>query len=422
MKIDNVALISFHTCPLAALGEGKAGGMNVYVRELARHLGSMGIKVDIFTRCHSDLHGSPDHVKEIVELGNDVRVVHLKGGPPEANLDTLYSCLPSFLDELRRFSEVEGICYQMVHSHYWLSGWVGRKAAESWGVPHVVTFHTLAELKVQARAGEREFPFRSLVEKELMASARWIIAYSPREKEAMVRLYDAPDDHIQLIPCGVDLSLFKPLDIGEARKKLGLNGEKVIVYVGRIEPIKGLDLLLQSTAIMERKDSLKVLVIGGDPKRDGEVKRLKELAQELGIENVMEFVGIVDQRLLPLYYNAADVCVVPSYYESFGLVALEALACGTPVVASRVGGLPAVVQHGRTGYLLSWRCPEPFADSLEVILESVGLQKSMSLAARKWAEGMGWEMVAEETYRLYNLALSQPDRPLSGVIAPGRSE
>ena len=409
MSIDRVALISFHTCPLAPLGEGKAGGMNVYVRELSRHLGRMGIKVDVFTRRHNNQED------DVVELGSHARLVHLEGGPLEAELDTLYSYLPSFVEEVYRFSEQQGVAYQLVHSHYWLSGWAGRKAAERWGVPHVVTPHTLAEIKMQARAGEKESPFRSGVEGELMASAHLIIASSPHEKEAMVRLYDAPAQRIHVVPCGVDLSLFRPLDIGEARKRLGLNGEKVIVCVGRIEPLKGLDLLLQSAAIMEERDSLKVLVIGGDQTRGGELERLKGLSEELGIKNIMEFVGMVDQKVLPLYYNAADVCVVPSYYESFGLVALEALACGTPVVASRVGGLPSVVQHGRTGYLLSWRCPEPFADSLEAILCSKGLQKSMSMAAREMAQGMGWEKVAEGTCRLYNSLSGELTAPVASV-------
>ena len=402
MRVDKVALISFHTCPMATLGEGKAGGMNVYVRELSKHLGSMGIDVDVFTRCHGAPKGRDSHDNEIIDLGNHVRLVHLNGGPLETELDALYSYLPTFKEELLRFSEDQGIRYQMVHSHYWLSGSVGSQVAEQWGVPHAVTFHTLSEIKMQARAGENGSPIRSEVEKELMASAQMIIASSRHEKDAMIRLYDAPSFRIKVVPCGVDLSLFKPLDMGEARKKLGLNGEKVIIYVGRIEAIKGLELLLKSAAIMELRDPLKVLVIGGDATDETGVKGLKELAEELGIERSLEFVGIVDHNLLPLYYNAADVCAVPSYYESFGLVALEALACGTPVVASRVGGLPAVVQHGRTGYLLPWRCPEPFADSLEVILSSKGLQKSMSIEARKRAEGMGWEAVAEETRRLYN--------------------
>ena len=397
MKVDSVALISFHTCPLASPGEGKAGGMNVYLRELSRHLGDMGTKIDMFTRCHADQDS------DIVELGSHVRVIHLQGGPPRAEPDTLYPYLPDFVEELARFNQQDGTRYDLVHSHYWLSGWVGTKAAEAWKVPHVVTFHTLARIKMQARAGEKEPPMRAEVEADLMASARLIVASSQHEKGLMMRLYDAPGDRIEVVPCGVDLSLFRPLDIEDARKRLGLNGEKVIIYVGRIEPIKGLELLLRSTAIMEGKDSLKVLVIGGDSTREGEgIDRLRDMAGELGVQDIMMFGGMVEQRLLPLYYNAADVCVVPSYYESFGLVALEALACGTPVVASRVGGLPSVVQHGRTGYLMSLRCPEPLADSLEIILSSDGLQKSMSREARKQAEGMGWEKVAEETRRLYD--------------------
>ena len=154
---------------------------------------------------------------------------------------------------------------------------------------------------------------------------------------------------------------------------------------------------------MEGREALKVLIVGGNLSQEEEVQKLKDLADELGIANITEFIGIVDQKHLPMYYSAADVCVVPSHYESFGLAALESLACGTPVVATRVGGLPAVVQHGRNGYLMPWRCPEPFANSMEVILYSEGLQRSMSVEARKRAEGMGWENVARETLQLYDM-------------------
>ena len=396
MNRDRVALISFHTCPLAAPGTGKVGGMNVYVRELSRHLGRAGKKVDVFTRCHENQEADAG------DLGSNVRLVHLDGGPSAAELDELRQYLPSFLEQFLRYGADQQEPYQVVHSHYWLSGWIGREAAQQWNVPHVMTFHTLARTKMQARAGEQESAFRLEAERELVESSWLIIASSPHEKEAMVRLYGADESRIRIVPPGVDLSLFKPLDAGEARRQLGLNGEKVVLYVGRIEPIKGLELLLKCAAIMEMEDKVKVLVIGGDLTKEAEVKRLEGLAVELGIADITEFVGTVDHRTLPVYYSAADVCVVPSYYESFGLVALEALACGTPVVASRVGGLPEVVQHGRTGYLVSWRCPEPFADSVEVILSSNGLRKSMSAAARSRAEHMGWEVVAEETGRSYD--------------------
>jgi D-inositol-3-phosphate glycosyltransferase len=376
--------------------------MNVYVQQLSRALGELGVQVDIFTREHAGVTNTVEWIAPAV------RVVHLPAGPLEAGVGELYSHLPRFLQELHAFRERDGQSqdgrgYDVVHSHYWLSAWIGQRVAKARGMFHSATFHTLAQLKVQAKAGEMESSARFDVERETMLLADLIIASSPHEREAMVRFYEAPRDRIRVVPCGVDLSLFRPLDIGESRKKLGLNGEKVIIYVGRVEPIKGLDLLLKSAAIMEGREALKVLIVGGNLSQEEEVQKLKDLADELGVANITEFVGIVDQKHLPMYYSAADVCVLPSHYESFGLAALESLACGTPVVATRVGGLPAVVQHGRNGYLMPWRCPEPFANSMEVILYSEGLQRSMSVEARKRAEGMGWENVARETLQLYSL-------------------
>ena len=305
----------------------------------------------------------------------------------------------------------EGVDYQVVHSHYWLSGWVGRKVASQWGIAHAVTFHTLAEIKKQARSGEREHRLRAKVEGDLMSSAQLIMALSAQEKQSMARLYNAPEDRISIVPCGVDLSLFRPFDMGEARRKLGLNGERLILYVGRIEPLKGLDLLCHAAAMLEPGEPFKVLIVGGDPDSEEEVSEVRNLGQGLGIADSLQFMGRIDQDTLPFYYSAADVCVVPSYYESFSLVALEAMACGTPVVGFRVGGLPTVVQHGQTGYLHSWRCPEPFADSLEVLLASNGLKKSMGDAGRKRAESMGWDRVAADVLGLYEATMSACGAP-----------
>jgi D-inositol-3-phosphate glycosyltransferase len=269
-------------------------------------------------------------------------------------------------------------------------------------LPHVITFHTLALIKMQARVGEVESHLRSKVEKDLMRTADQVVAFSPHERDAMVMLYDANAERIKLIPCGVDLSLFRPMDRRMARKKLGLNGHKVLVWVGRVEPLKGLDLLMHTTAQMTDYLEMKVLVVGGDIKSDREIGRLRRLALDLKVDKVFKFVGRVTQQNLPMYYNAADVCVIPSYYESFGLAALEAMACGTPVVATRVGGLSTVIQHGRTGYLKSWRCPEAFANSLEILMLNKSLQRSMGLAARHRAEGMGWDKVAAKITNIYN--------------------
>jgi D-inositol-3-phosphate glycosyltransferase len=396
LSVQRVAFISFHACPLAAPGQGKSGGMNVYVRQLAQALGNLGIEVDVFTRDH---HEADDAIEWI---SPQARVVHLPGGDPEAPMEDLLSYLPEFLAALQEFRRRDRRDYQGVHSHYWLSGWVGQRLAREMAVPHVITFHTLARIKMQSRAGEREPLQRQQVEQQLMASAQCVVAFSPHERDSMERLYHADRARIKLVPCGVDLDTFQPLDQEESRKRLGLNGDKVLLYVGRIESLKGLDLLVHVAAHMETCHPLRVLVVGGDNGKDRELDRLRRLAEELKVDDKFDFVGRVDQDELPTYYSAADVCVVPSFYESFGLAALESMACGTPVVASRVGGLSTVIQHGSTGYLKSWRCPEAFAHSLEMIISSKRLQDSMGAAARRRAEGLGWDQVAARMAGIYD--------------------
>ena len=397
MSVQRAAFITLHACPLAAPGQGKSGGMNVYVRQLASALGNMGMEIDIFTREHSDV------VNRIETIGPNVRVIHIAAGDTEAHVGELYAHLPAFLKQLNAFREEEGLEYDVVHSHYWLSSWVGRELSQAMGVPHLVTFHTLGLIKMQSRAGEVEQPERPVVEAEVMASADRIIAFSPHERDAMARLYGADAAKVSLVPCGVDLSVFRPLDQKAVRDRLGLNGEKILLYVGRVEPLKGLDLLVETAAQMDSEDGVRVIVVGADVNGDREMDRVKLLAKERDLEGQIDFVGQVDHKELPLYYNAADVCVVPSYYESFGLVALESMACGTPVVATRVGGLSTIIQHGRTGYLKPWRCPDAFANSVEMIISSDGLQQSMGTAARKHAEGMGWDTIASMTWDEYTI-------------------
>ena len=386
--MERAAFITLHACPLEAPGRGKSGGMNVYVRQLASALGELGMKIDIFTREHSDV------ANRVETIGSNVRVIHINVGEPDAHLDDLYDLLPDFLEQLNKFREEEGLEYDVVHSHYWLSSWVGRELSQELAIPHVVTFHTLSLIKMQSRAGEEEQSERSVIETKVIATADRIIAFSPHERDAMARLYAADANKITLVPCGVDLEVFRPLNQKAVRSSLGLNGEKILLYVGRVEPIKGLDLLVETAAQMDSEDGVRMIVVGADVNGDREMDRVRQLAREKDLEDKIDFVGQVDHDDLPLYYNAADVCVVPSYYESFGLVALESMACGTPVVATRVGGLSTIIHHGRTGYLKSWRCPEAFANSVEMIISSNGLQQSMGEAARKRAEGMGWDNAA----------------------------
>ena len=395
MNNYRISMVTFHACPVQTPGAGKTGGMNVYVKELSRQLGVFGLQVDIFARRHL---GS---CEDIEWISDKVRVVHLNGGHRTHDLADLHQFTFEFSQNIVKFQTAEKIKYLLVHSHYWLSGLVGDYLSEKWEVPHLVTFHTLSELKRRARIGEGESELRSDSERYIMSVADTIIASSIHELEMMVQLYGASRDKIKAIPCGVDLSKFRPLDMMTARDHLGLNGDKVMLYVGRIEPLKGVELLLDVAASMDVCYKYRVLIVGGDLSQEKEVNRLMELSTRLGLSDIVTFVGRVEQAQLPQYFAAADICIIPSYYESFGLVALEAMACGTPVVASRVGGLPAVISHGRTGYLLPWRCPERFVDTIAMVFSSGSLRKSMSQAAVEMAGTMGWDNVATKMWSLY---------------------
>ena len=390
-----IALLAYHACPLAAPGQGKSGGMNVHVRELARAMAGLGATVDIFTRIHREQE------TDATDIAENVNVVHLAAGPADAPLEQQFDHLPDFLSGMLKYQRRHSARYAAVHSHYWMSGWAGVKLADRLGIPHVSTFHTLSRIKVQSRSGEQEAPIREETEAAIISQSDCVIVFSEHEHDSIVRLYNGDTGRIRLVPCGVDLGRFRPLGRSEARNALGLDGHNILLFVGRIEALKGPELLIQAAAHLDVGD-LKVLVVGDDADGSGDLTRLRQMARELDVEKVVEFVGRVDQERLPWYYSSANVCVVPSYYESFGLAALESMACGTPVVASRVGGLPTIVRHGRTGYLKSWRCPEAFAGSLEMILDNDSLQNSMGRAARASAENMSWDAVARQLMVIYD--------------------
>ena len=368
--------------------------MNVYVRQVSSALAELGCQVDIFTREHcADHHG-------VVDLNEYARVVHLQAGPVDAPKEGLFRYLPSFAYQLEKFRESNGLGYHLVHSHYWLSGWVGNNLSREWGVPHVTTFHTTAELKGRTPGGDTEPSMRSSIERKIVASSDRIIASTRHEYGSLVSLYQADQDRIRVVPAGVDLDMFQPGDQRRARGKLGLNGERIVLYVGRMDAIKGLDVLIHSVASMETPCNLKVLVIGGS-KQDREFNNAQKLVNALEVADKIDLLGTLEHELLPLYYQAADVCVVPSYYESFGLVALESMACGTPVVASRVGGLQAVVKDNQSGYLVPWHCPDAFAGRLEILLTSDSLRKSLGKQARELAKRLSWKATASSIVDVY---------------------
>ncbi|MFQ5874266.1 MAG: glycosyltransferase [Dehalococcoidia bacterium] len=393
-----VAVISVHGCPLARLGERDTGGMNVYLLQLAKELGARGTHVDVFTRYHDPAD------PQVVELGPNARVVHIKAGGWYETKSSIYPLLPEFVENMVAFQRARRVSYDLFHSHYWLSGTAVSLLNQYFHLPHIASFHTLGEAKVRALPGESESEVRIQSEKSIVDRADQIIAVSTQDRNNMIDYYEAPPDKIQVIPCGIDMDFFKPFNKGRARAELGITDPKVLLYVGRVQLLKGPDLLLRAIACLEEeeKHGLRLLVVGGDKDGDVDLARLKRLAQDIGISNMVGFLGMVQQKRLSLFYSAADVCIVPSHYESFGLVAAEALACGTPVVASRVGGLMETVKDGVNGYLVSWRCPEPFAERIELLLNNEYLRNSLGAQARASVERLRWPLVADRIEALYS--------------------
>ncbi len=376
-----------HSSPLGKPGTKDTGGMSTYLRELSLALGQMGQRLDLYTAVGS---AAPQQTS----LGPGVRLVTLPAGSgSEAKLD-LYDHLDSFTGGLDQFRRAERQSYDLIFSHYWLSGMVGEKLKSRWGVPHVIMFHTLGAAKNASCSGEREPALRIEAEKALVQDSDKIIVASRREKEALQRYYGAPPGKIELIPCGVNLALFRPLPQRPARQRAGLEDEKTVLFVGRMEPVKGLELLLRAAAILHGQGcSFKLLIAGGDAPDDPAIQHYRKLALEWGIADRLVFPGPVEHYLLPFYYSAADVTVIASHYESFGLTALESLACGTPVVATDVGDLKEIIEQGRTGAVLEERCPEKMAEAVAAFLKLP--QKPVQLC-RSSVASFGWPGVARQ--------------------------
>ncbi|MBI5878932.1 MAG: glycosyltransferase [Chloroflexi bacterium] len=396
------------------LGGKNTGGMNVYVRELSRELGRRGYAVDVFTRCESQIH------PPIVELGPNARVVHICAGPLQhQEKNRLYEYLPEFVREVAEFADMEGCRYDVIHSHYWLSGWVARELQARWRVPVVQMFHTLGAMKDKvARPDEsREHPQRIDTEREIMRWADRVVAATELDKRQMVTLYNVPGDPIRIVPCGVDLALFRPTDQAHARQEVGLDaGSSTVLFVGRMEPLKGIDDLLHAIALIQRNGNmpcsrLSLMLIGGSAEdhpdaMTGEMGRLIQMRDALGLQEMVAFLGAQGQDILPLYYAAADVVVMPSHYESFGMVALEAMACGTPVIASDVGGLSYTVVDGVTGFLVPAKDPDSLADAICHVLNDQVFRDTLGQQAARAARSYGWERIADQILAVYDEAES----------------
>ena len=410
-----VAMLSVHTCPMAALGGKETGGMNVYVRELSRELGKRGIQVDIFTRQQEP--GLP----RVADVWPNVRVIHLPAGPikpyPKGEV---YNHLPEFIRGVKALAADEDISYDLFHSHYWLSGLVARELQSVWDAPIIHMFHTLGKMKdaVARSDAEREVAIRSVEEGHIMGFADRIVAATPLDRQQMIDLYEADSAKISIIPCGVDPGMFHPIPRQEAKANIGgpVAGCRMILFVGRLDPVKGLDTLLEAMCNLTRSSGpeiargLCLAVVGGDKESAAEAmdspECLDEVKELYDIPDLVMFLGSRDQETLSCYYSAAEVVVIPSRYESFGMVALEAMACGTPVIASRVGGLMYTVQDGVTGFLVPDRDPEALADKMGHILSEPELRDRLGRQALEATKRYVWGNIADEIIGLYNERLS----------------
>lgn len=400
MKLK-IAMLCVHSCPLGKLGGESTGGMSVYIRELSRELGKLGHSIDVFTRAHG-----PEHDR-IVELGENARLIHLKAGKEkEIPKLAIYSHLSEFAGEVDHFRRRSGINYDLIHSHYWLSGWAGKELQQLWKVPHMTMLHTMGAVKNTTVVGGDEPELRIRCESLLVKCCQRIIAPTEREKEYLIRYYDASPETIRVTPCGVNLDLFRSIKKETARDYLGFNGDEIILFVGRIVPIKGIDRLLMAMTYLEKREKTKLVVIGGDEHCKDEVERLKALTKRLDIDDSVNFLGLVEQEELPYFYSAADLCVFPSYYESFGLVALESLACGTPVVATRVGGIEEVIKEGETGYVVKDNAPDHLADKITLMLSMSKAKAEAINSIRASVTQYSWANIAEAMAVEYEALLS----------------
>jgi len=402
-----IAMLSVHSCPIGNLGAKDTGGMSVYIRELARELGKQGLLVDVYTR----VHGPKDN--QIVTLGQNARLIHLKAGEDEdMHKLAVYSYLPDFACNLENFRKHNYLRYDLVFSHYWLSGLVGQYLQRWWNVPHVMMFHTLGAVKNAIGVGEDEPELRIETERYLARNCHHIIATTEKEKEELIVHYGASPERISVIPCGVNLELFQPMDKEIAKQQLGFGDDKIILFVGRIEPLKGIDQLLEAMTYLQNSQGLRLVIIGGDEHSQYEMKRLQRLSQELHIQGSVTFLGLIEQEKLPCFYSAADVCVIPSYYESFGLVALESIACGTPVVATNVGGLKSVIHQGETGYVVTDNTPSHLADKIALLLSKPSPDIKSALSIRASVTKFSWSNIAEAIIRECRLVLADYFAPV----------
>lgn len=407
-----IAMISFHTCPLASQEGKETGGMNVYVFELAKKLAILGHQIDMYTRAQA-----PDN-REIVEIGPGLRLIHLKAGALETlPKKSLIRHIPEFVESYLAFTGKYKQEYDVLHCHYYLSGMIGlelnRKAKP---LPLVMTFHTLALMKnlVARDEFEKEEVLRIEAERQLTQKADAIIAPSDNEKEYLQYLYDTPSGKIHIVPPGVDTRLFRPMSKNEAKAKIGADPqEQILLFVGRIEPLKGLDMLMYALKVLKTKhpdERISLWIVGGDvlQKPDlwsRQLKHLHNLTNYLHIPMLVKFVGQKPQSELPSYYNAAEMVIMPSHYESFGMVALEAMACGTATITTNVAGISSVIDSRHRSFITTVNNPLLLAKQIAYLLDNESVRNQMSHDLFNKAQEFSWDRIVEQIISIYQHVL-----------------
>ena len=393
----HIAMISIHSSPVGQLGTRDTGGMSVYIRELSRELGSRGNRVDIFTRAGSQ-GGEP-----ILELSANVRLVHLGiNGNRKLPKENLYPHLPAYFSAMDDFATGQSRFYDLIHSHYWLSGELGARARQHWNLPHIFMYHTIGKAKNEACSEEKEPPLRIAAEQRLGQSCQRLLAAAERDRLLLKRYYGVSDGKIGIVPCGVNLDLFRPWDKTIARRRIGVDAHvPMVLYVGRFAPVKGLTSLLGAIAQLKKYRELQLVLVGGDGPDASATRDLCELANTLGVIDRVKFAGRVAQADLPPYYSAADALVVSSYYESFGLVALESLACNTPVVTTCVGAMESVIQNGKNGELIDSPTVKALAAGIDRAIQRWWNKPAPADQIRETVRGFSWTKVADAVANQY---------------------
>lgn len=398
MPRARIAVVSMHTSPTASLGESANGGMNVYIREISAAFSRCGIATDVFTR---RVGADDPAVERIAPLG---RVVYLPAGHDHSDKYQLQHHVEEFAAEALAFIDEQRLEYQLLYSHYWLSGLVARSLRQSLGLPWVHTAHTLGKVKNRQLApGAKPEPVERIrAEREIAVEADRLIASTDDEREDLVELYGADRDRIAVVAPGIDLATFFPMPKEEAQRKIGFPDQRLLLFVGRLERLKGVETILRAMALAadRRHQDARLLVLGEDSRdaEQSEKDRLRGLAAELGIADRVEFLGSVAHHELPYFYAAAEACLMPSYSESFGLVGLEAQACGCAVIASNVSGLASVVREGVTGYLVDGHNPAEWADRILRLLNDPESAEQMGRRGVLLAQRFPWGLAADRVW------------------------